>query len=43
MLGDSRGGKVWEALDREIGKPGRIAAKESRTGSFNLRQLFMNS
>jgi len=23
---DPRGGKVWEALDREIGKPGRIAA-----------------
>jgi hypothetical protein len=38
MLGNPRSGsKVWKALDREIAKPGRIAAKYSRTGGFNLR------
>src|SRR5258708_902386 len=40
MPGDPHSGsEIWEAPDREIGKPGETAEKYSRTGSFNLRQL----
>jgi hypothetical protein len=40
MLGDPRSGsKVWEALDREIGKPGENRDQIVANWEFQLRQL----